>query len=120
MSLATDILKRAAALPVKPKNTAKKNTTRNVPSVQWLAHQHIARVPGVVPLTRPESGQCEWRAFVHIGKRNYNIGSFKSVHRAWIARKLWLYWQTLYDQREIPTKPNLLPGGSRRYNCERV
>lgn len=112
MSLATDILKRAAAMPVKPKNQAKAKPV--------IPRQYTppSGVKGVSKLNR--DGYCEWRAIVWSGNRNVNLGSFRSVARASLAYRLWQHWAKSYPQHTIPNKPQLRPGEIRRYNCERV
>lgn len=119
MSLATDILKRAAAMPVKEKRIAKRIavTSRIRPEIQQ-PDTPPSGVKGVSKLNR--DGYCEWRAIVWSGNRNVNLGSFRSVARASLAYRLWQHWAKSYPQHTIPNKPQLRPGEIRRYNCERV
>nr|DAQ12147.1 MAG TPA: hypothetical protein [Caudoviricetes sp.] len=112
MSLVTDILKRAASLPVKQKRTAKEKQIAprlDIPP---------SGVKGVSKLNR--NGYCEWRAIVWCGNRNVNLGSFRSVARASLAYRLWQHWAKSYPESVIPNKPQLRQGEIRRYNCERV
>lgn len=83
MTLATDILKRYGIepqpAPAAPEPKEKRKTPRRA--------LHLARAPGVTQHRK------EWWAHVCIERKSVHLGTFRTVHRASMAMRLWHYWR---------------------------
>lgn len=97
MSLASDILRRAAVSPeqCKPSPVV---AVKQKPAVIPISNRglHMARVPGCYRV------ECGWRAKAWDGVMEHNLGTFDTFTRARIAWRLWHLWKCRgYD--DIPT-----------------
>lgn len=93
MTLASDILRRAAVSPeqYKPSPVV---AVKQKPAVIPISNRglHMARAPGCY---RVENG---WRAKAWDGVMEHNLGTFDTLTRARIAWRLWQFWrQQGYD-----------------------
>lgn len=100
MSLAGDILRRAAVSPeqYQPSPVAVKQK----PAVTPISNRnlHMARVPGCQRLP------AGWEVTAWDGKVAHKLGSFATMPRARIAWRLWHYWKKC-GFTDIPTRNNL-------------
>lgn len=88
MSLASDILKRAAVSPDRYQPSPVE-TKKPKPAVTPISNRglHMARVPGCF---REVEG---WRVCVWDGDKNHHLGTYPTVLRARVAWKLWHLWK---------------------------
>lgn len=98
MSLASDILRRAAVSPEQYQPSPV--TVKKKPAVTPISNRnlHMARVPGCQRLP------AGWEATAWDGHRSHHLGIFETMPRARIAWRLWHLWRKRGFYSHINTK----------------
>lgn len=99
MSLAGDILRRAAVSPEQYQPSEVMVKTKPAVTPISSRNLHMARVPGC---QRLPSG---WEVTAWDGERAHHLGSFETMPRARIAWRLWQLWRRR-GFADIPTGSN--------------